>query len=87
MYAFRQGDYKEALEEAQLMLLQGDGRGNILALAAAIKLKDKTLFETYKRDAAKRKGFNSGDPIGEIRSIMPSPRLIKKYADTLSEIF
>lgn len=82
--AFRRGDYREALTQAEAILRTGDGRGNVLALAPAIALKDETLIEKYRTAFLAAEHADPSDPMREIRSVFNSPETLRLYSEVLA---
>ncbi len=84
--AFRRGDFREALTQAEAILRTGDGRGNVLALASAIAIKDEALIEKYRTAFLSAEHADPSDPMKEIRSVFNSPDILKRYADMLAPV-
>ena len=84
--AFRRGDFREALTQAEAILRTGDGRGNVLALASAIAIKDEALIEKYRTAFLSAVHADPSDPMKEIRSVFNSPDILKRYADMLAPV-
>ncbi len=84
MDAFRRGDYRAALTEAEAILRTGDGRGNVLALAPAIALEDEVLMEKYRTAFLSTEHADPSDPMKEIRSVFNSPEILERYLELLA---
>ncbi|MEO0393517.1 MAG: hypothetical protein AAF213_09735, partial [Pseudomonadota bacterium] len=82
MDAFRQGDYRAALSQADLMIISGDERGIPLALAAAIRLEDMVAIERYQQMLAQSE-LNQEYPFGSIKAVLNMPHVVSKYLAAL----
>lgn len=83
--AFRIGDFGESLHQSELMIIAGDDRGGVLALAAAIALQDQPRIRRYTEFVRGNKRFLESDPLREIRSVFNDDEILNRYEMVLSE--
>lgn len=80
--AWRDGDAAEVQRQAEAMLLAGDRRGLILALAAARMAGDATA-EMARREQLAKAGLDPARALAEIQALFPDLGLISAIAATL----
>ena len=83
--AFRDGDYRAAFSQADLMMVNGDERGIPLALAAAIRLNNQVAVDQY-RELLAASALNPDDPMASIQAVLNVPEVIEQYRDALSTV-
>jgi len=81
--AFRRNDYRTALFQAETIIQSGDNRGIILALSAAVALKDKRLADKYRKAYLAYEKATPSAPLSEIKGVFNAPAVLGKYAETL----